>query len=234
MVGLRTAVMFSIFGTMSWVHNEKIVREFGYTSKKLFNWKDTFMRKKIQMILALFCLLFIEPSSFPRAQSSLEPTGGIGVILEFLPDKKIHRIRAVFQGSPAARAQIKAGDEILMVDGQSTQSMSFEDLGKKIRGTPGEKITLTLRSPSLGQTREVALVRVGQQKVSPLILNAPGTTPQTPPTTFTPEEKEQIKSVIGRLKTPEDQKKMEKLLLDLKEGRLIKPDFFKILKVEFH
>jgi membrane-associated protease RseP (regulator of RpoE activity) len=193
----------------------------------------------------LFFLVIFTPAK-PLFLYSAEPSGGVGVILEYLPDKRVHRVRAVFQGSPAAKAKVEAGDEIVAIDGNPTASMSFEDLGRRIRGNPGEPVTLTLRSPSSTTTREVRLTRVGT--VSPLIIGAPGAgappgaIPSTLPSgtgrlipqqTLTEEEKTQIKAVISRLQTPEERKKMQELLTELRDGKLIKSDFFQLLKVHF-
>jgi membrane-associated protease RseP (regulator of RpoE activity) len=187
----------------------------------------------------LFLLVLFTPAK-PLFLYSAEPSGGVGVILEYLPDKRVHRVRAVFQGSPAAKAKVEAGDEIVAIDGNPTASMSFEDLGRRIRGNPGEPVTLTLRSPSSTTTREVRLTRVGT--VSPLIVGAPGAMPSTLPSgtgrsipqqTLTEGEKAQIKAVISRLQTPEERKKMQELLVELRDGKLIKSDFFQLLKVHF-
>ena len=180
--------------------------------------------------LLFILILFLLPISHSRA----ETLGGIGVIVEYLPEKKVHRIRAVFQGSPAARAKIQAGDEIISIDGQNTDNMSFNELGQKIRGKPGDPVTLVIKSPTSSQSREVKLIRSSPNTVSPLIEGASGATGiGMPRTSFTEAEKEKVKSVIRQLKTPEEQKEMEKLLLELKEGKVIKSDFFKILKAKF-
>ncbi len=180
--------------------------------------------------LLLLCLVFLFIPCFVLAQAK----GGIGVILEYLPDKKVHRVRAVFQGSPAARAKIQAGDEIVSIDGQNTDKMNFEELGQKIRGNPGESLTLVLKSPQSGATREVRLTRAAPNTVSPLIEGVGSSSPlSVPRTSFTEAEKEKVKALIRQLKTPAEQKEMEKLLLELKEGKVLKPDFFKILKAKF-
>src|SRR5262245_34316580 len=126
----------------------------------------------------LFLLVLFTPAK-PLLLYSAEPSGGVGVILEYLPDKRVHRVRAVFQGSPAAKARVEAGDEIMAIDGNPTTNMSFEELGRRIRGNPGEPVSLTLRSPGSTATREVKLIRVGT--VSPLIVGAPGAMPSTLP-----------------------------------------------------
>ena len=155
-----------------------MLNDFFFEIKDYGNGSASFKMKicgKTDFPLGFFLFLVLLPLR-PIWLAAAEPTGGIGVILEYLPDKKIHRVRAVFQGTPAARAKIQAGEEIVSIDGNSTASMSFDDLGKKIRGNPGEAVTLVLRSPGSSTTREVRLTRVGQQTVSPLILNAPGST----------------------------------------------------------
>ena len=183
------------------------------------------MFRKCLILFVFICL---------SASLYAETKGGIGVILEYLPQKKVHRIRAVFQGSPAARAKIQAGDEIVSIDGQATEKMSFDELGQKIRGNPGDPVTLLLRSPGSGLTREVKLLRAAPNTVSPLIEGISGNpTVSMPQASFTEEEKVKVKNVIRQLKTPEEQKEMEKLLLELKEGKVIKSDFFKILKAKF-
>jgi membrane-associated protease RseP (regulator of RpoE activity) len=181
----------------------------------------------------VLCFIFIFGSSTSWATSS-EPTGGIGVILEFLPNKKIHRIRAVFQSSPAAKAGLKPGEEIVAIDGTSTSHMNFEELGRRVRGDPGTAITLTLRAPESTLTREVRLIRVSQQTVSPLILGAPGSTfPSPSGPTLSETERNQVKEIIRQLKTPEEQKKMQKLLTDFRDGVITKAEFLSRLKADF-
>jgi len=200
----------------------------------------------ITMRFKIILLFLVGFSSFlPISLSFAEGTGGVGVILEYLPDKRVHRIRAVFQGSPAAKAQVKPGDEIVTIDGVPAGTLSFEELGKRLRGNPGDVVSLVLHSPSTQENREVKLARVGQQTVSPLIMGAPGSTgmpatlPSTPgsrsipPQTLTEEEKAKVKAVIARLKTDEERKKMQQLLTELRDGKLVKFDFFQLLKVHF-
>lgn len=237
-VGMAMSVFFKVLGAMNGMH--KMMLNEIFFEIKHSRWKDpSFKIKKmprsrffIFFPFFLFGLLFQAP--FLKAG---EPTGGIGVILEYLPDKKVHRVRAVFQGSPAARAKIQAGEEIVAIDGQATAKMSFEELGKKIRGNPGDPVTLTLRSGD-SAPREVRLVRAAQGSVSPLILNAPGSTPGFGTTKsnkpiLTEAERNQVKDVIRQLKTPDDQQRMQQLLLDFRDGKVSKEDFFKKLKTDF-
>jgi len=184
------------------------------------------MRASFLKKLPLFFLLLLP------LNAAADSTGGIGVILEYIPATHIHRIKAVFQGSPAAKAKVRAGDQVIAVDGQPTKDMSFQELGKRIRGEVGTPITLTLHQPTLNVTREVKLIRSSSQSVMPLIVQ--GDSQLNPMSvTLTEKEKDEIKAAIRRLKTPEEHQKMEKLLQELKEGKVLKSDFFKILKAQF-
>ncbi|MBF0491947.1 MAG: PDZ domain-containing protein [Deltaproteobacteria bacterium] len=182
-------------------------------------------------IVLLTFLAFLYSTQKLRAQAS---TGGIGVILEHLPDKKIHRIRAVFKESPAARARIVAGEEIVSVDGSSTQGMSFEELGKKIKGAIGSSVSLELKDPKTQSLRKVQLIRSSSQNVSPLIVKD---TPPLPSTNnanaLTDQEREEVKNIIRKLTTQEQKNRMNDLLLEFKNGKLIKGDFLQILRKTF-
>lgn len=67
---------------------------------------------------------------------------GIGAELG-LSGKQIIII-APINGSPAQKAGLRAGDEILAVDGQSTASWSLSQVVDKIRGAKGSDVTLTI------------------------------------------------------------------------------------------
>jgi carboxyl-terminal processing protease len=63
-----------------------------------------------------------------------------------------------FRGSPAEKAGIQAGDVILAVDGESTESWSLADAVSKIRGPEGTPVTLTVRHTDRSQ-EDIAITR---------------------------------------------------------------------------
>jgi carboxyl-terminal processing protease len=69
--------------------------------------------------------------------------GGIGITVERTDDKKI-MIRAVQEGSPAAKGGIQQGDQIVAVDGDSMIERSLGDVVHKLRGSVGQPVTLTV------------------------------------------------------------------------------------------
>jgi carboxyl-terminal processing protease len=81
-----------------------------------------------------------------------------GVGLEIGKVDKGAEVIAPFEGTPAYKAGINAGDIISKVDGESMAELTIEDIMKKIRGPLGSEVTLTvLRGESV--TFEVKVKR---------------------------------------------------------------------------
>lgn len=79
--------------------------------------------------------------------------GGIGITVERTDDKKI-LIRAVQEGSPAAKGGVQTGDQIVAVDGASMIDKTLGDVVHKLRGSVGQPVTLTVLR---GDGREIAI-----------------------------------------------------------------------------
>jgi carboxyl-terminal processing protease len=54
-----------------------------------------------------------------------------------------------FEGTPAFRAGINAGDLIMKIDGESTLEMSADDAVNRLRGAPGSSVVLSIRRGTL-------------------------------------------------------------------------------------
>ncbi len=76
--------------------------------------------------------------------------GGVGITVERTDDKKTV-IRAVQEDSPAARAGVAAGDQILAVDSEWMADRPLIDIVHKLRGNVGDPVSLTLLRDSTGQ-----------------------------------------------------------------------------------
>jgi carboxyl-terminal processing protease len=86
---------------------------------------------------------FLTPAEYAAFQASLNASvAGIGVIMSSA--NNVFRVDRVIAGSPAAAGGIKVGDTITAVDGTSTTDMTLTDLGAKIRGPAGSKVTITV------------------------------------------------------------------------------------------
>jgi carboxyl-terminal processing protease len=84
--------------------------------------------------------------------------GGIGVTIERTDDKKV-MLRAVQDGSPAAKGGLMAGDQIIAIDSENMIEASLADVVHKLRGPVGAPVTMTVLRPSQGHELVVAMRR---------------------------------------------------------------------------
>jgi len=61
--------------------------------------------------------------------------------------------------TPGARAGILAGDQIVRVEGQNVSGKPLGEVVKLLRGDPGSSVTLTVRRPASGATKDYTLQR---------------------------------------------------------------------------
>ena len=68
------------------------------------------------------------------------------------------RIVEVFEGSPAEKAGVKAGDLIIAVDGTSAEGKTLDEVATLVRGEAGTSVSITLRSAD-GTERTLEIIR---------------------------------------------------------------------------
>ncbi|MCS6813971.1 MAG: PDZ domain-containing protein, partial [Cyanobacteria bacterium] len=95
---------------------------------------------------------FMDPEQFSalRSQTSGE-LSGIGVRLKVDRQTNILTVAEPIEDSPAFKAGIQAGDQLLAIDGKSTEGMSVESASKLIRGEAGKPVQLRLRRANRGE-----------------------------------------------------------------------------------
>jgi carboxyl-terminal processing protease len=69
---------------------------------------------------------------------------GIGIEMKFEPDTGIAEVLSIIPGTPAQKEGLKAGDQILRINGKSYKGQNMRDVVYAIRGMSGEKVSLTI------------------------------------------------------------------------------------------
>ncbi|MDQ2975090.1 MAG: caspase family protein [Acidobacteriota bacterium] len=90
-------------------------------------------------------------------ESAASATAGIGINIQLENNQVM--IRAVTDGGPAARAGLKAGDQITRIGDQSVANISQTDIVGLIRGTPGTRVTVTYLPAGAADARTITLTR---------------------------------------------------------------------------
>jgi len=83
--------------------------------------------------------------------------GGVGIKITTSGTRII--VQAPIDDSPAFRAGIKSGDEIIRVDGQSTKVLGLGNAVRKMRGKPGTHVVLTIFRKGVFSARDFDLTR---------------------------------------------------------------------------
>lgn len=83
--------------------------------------------------------------------------GGVGV--EVAIQKSYLVVVAPVEGSPADKANIRAGDKIVKINGETTKGVNLGEAVSLMRGTVGSRITLTIVREGVQHPFDVHLVR---------------------------------------------------------------------------
>lgn len=83
--------------------------------------------------------------------------GGVGIIVSQERGKLV--IVSPIEDTPAFKAGMLSGDEIVAIDGESIEELKGTRAVEKMRGKPGSKITLTVLREGESQSRDFTLVR---------------------------------------------------------------------------
>ena len=83
--------------------------------------------------------------------------GGIGSIIQQREDKVY--IADPYEGKPAQKAGILAGDRILSVNGTSTKGLTVSEVSNNLRGVPGTTVVLELERDGVNEPFTVEVVR---------------------------------------------------------------------------
>lgn len=101
---------------------------------------------------------FMEPNDFKDMQDDTRSRfNGLGI--EVAVKGGLLTVITPMEDTPAAKAGILSGDQILRINGNSTEKMDLQDAVNFLRGTTGQKVTLTILRPATKEIKDFALER---------------------------------------------------------------------------
>ena len=102
---------------------------------------------------------YMDPNDFQDMQDDTRSRfNGLGI--EVSIKNGLPTVVSPMEDTPAARAGILSGDQILKINGTTTDKMELQEAVNLLRGSPGQKVTLTLLRPSTKEIKEYTLERV--------------------------------------------------------------------------
>lgn len=88
--------------------------------------------------------MYLPPRAFQQLTMSTKGEyGGIGIIVQQERGRVV--VVSPLENTPAMEAGVKAGDEIVVIDGRSVESLDPSESGKLMRGKPGSTLKLEIR-----------------------------------------------------------------------------------------
>src|SRR5213595_2424833 len=101
---------------------------------------------------------YMDPNDFRDMQEDTRSRfNGLGI--EVSMKNGLPTVVTAMEDTPAAKAGILSGDQILKINGISTERMDLQDAINILRGPTGRKVTLTLLRPSTKEIKDYALER---------------------------------------------------------------------------
>lgn len=101
---------------------------------------------------------YLTPESYKELQVDTEGSfGGLGI--EITVRDGVLTVVAPIEDTPAYRAGVKAGDQIIKIEGELTKDLSLVDAVKKMRGPKGSKITVSVRREGVQRLIDFHLMR---------------------------------------------------------------------------
>ncbi|HRI27614.1 MAG TPA: S41 family peptidase [Chitinophagales bacterium] len=141
--------------------------------------------------------------------------GGIGATIRKSGDYV--QIAEPYEGSPAAKFDLRPGDKILKIDGVSAKGKSTEEVSKQLKGEPNTQVKITIERP--GEPKPIEKLLVREEIV---IKNVPyyGVLPNTnigyiKLAGFTEKCSHEVSAALQEMKTTG---KIQSLILDLRDN----------------
>ena len=122
---------------------------------------DRMMRASINAMLSELdpYTVYIPEEENDDLQLMLSNTyGGIGAIIHKSEGKNVI-INEPYANSPAHKAGLRCGDEIVAIDGTLTSGLKIKESTDRMKGKPGTTVVFTVKKGLTGETVEIPVVR---------------------------------------------------------------------------
>ncbi len=158
---------------------------------------------------------FLSPESYKDLQ--IETRGefsGIGIVITM--QENMVTVISPIEGTPAYEAGIKAGDQIIRVDGEETSAMMLWEAVKKMRGKKGTSVVITIMRKGLPEPIDFTIVRdiIPLESVRSVLLK-PGYG-YVRITNFRENTADDVKAALKKLES--DKTSLNGLILDLRDN----------------
>jgi carboxyl-terminal processing protease len=101
---------------------------------------------------------FMDPEDFKGMQDDTKSQfGGLGVVVSVKDGMLV--VVTPMEDTPGFKAGLLPGDEILKINGEAADKMELGDAIAKLRGDPGQKVTLTILRPATKEIRDFTMER---------------------------------------------------------------------------
>lgn len=176
MTSLRCGLLAFAFASSAWAgappsfdHTESTYRELELFARVLSHVQNNYVDQVDEEALirgAIKGMLdtldphtqYIPPDVFKEVK--IDTTGEFGDLgIEITRKNEQVIVVAPIDDTPAQRAGIKSGDQIIRIDDESTRSMDLTRAMQKMRGPAGKKVLLTIMREGFNAPREFALIR---------------------------------------------------------------------------
>jgi len=129
------------------------------------NYVDSLNREKLSEVAIAAMLEQLDPytvyipedEEYELKQMTSGVYGGIGAVIQKHGDNVV--IANPYFGMPAQRNDLRAGDEILVIDGEKMAGKSVSYVSERLRGTPGTEIKITVSRPNEKKPLEKKFIR---------------------------------------------------------------------------